>query len=256
MIAGNRTSRRDLRKNGRFIETFAPTTQALAFPVARVMFPVPGMERHVTALEDQTEGATQRVIHPLPLRAFHWVNAFAVIVMILSGWRIYNASPMYNFEFPAGFTLGGWLAGALAWHFAAMWLLAANLLLYLAYGIVSGHFRRRWLPISFDAAWRDLKELDVAHATRLPGRYNALQRLAYIFTVLAVIVAIVSGLAIWKPVQLQELTALMGGFETARRVHFFAMAALVAFVIGHVAFALTVKGALAPMITGKARPRE
>jgi thiosulfate reductase cytochrome b subunit len=193
----------------------------------------------------------RRVAHPLFLRAVHWINAVAVIVMILSGWRIYNASPLYNFEFPAGFTLGGWLAGALAWHFAAMWLLAANLIAYLAYGIASGHFRRRFLPLSLSAAWRDLNALGEEHAAHLPGRYNALQRLAYVFAVLAVIVAILSGLAIWKPVQLQELTALMGGFETARRVHFFAMTALVLFLVGHIAFALTVKGALAPMITGR-----
>lgn len=194
--------------------------------------------------------------HPLFLRLVHWINAFAVTVMILSGWRIYNASPLYNFEFPPGFTLGGWLAGALAWHFAAMWLLAANLLAYLAYGVLSGHFRRRWLPLSLRAAWRDLNSLGAVHATHRPGHYNGAQRLTYVVAVLAVILAILSGLAIWKPVQLQELTALMGGFETARRVHFFVMVALVVFFVVHVAFALTVKGVLAPMITGGVGPRK
>ena len=193
--------------------------------------------------------------HPLFLRLVHWINALAVVVMILSGWRIYNASPLFDFVFPPGLTLGGWLAGALAWHFAAMWLLAANLLAYLAYGILSGHFRRRWLPISPAAVWRDLSDLGALHATHVPGRYNAAQRLAYVFAMLAVIVAILSGLAIWKPVQLQELTALMGGFETARRLHFFAMAALVLFFIAHVALALSVKGALAPMVTGRSEAR-
>ena len=202
-------------------------------------------------IENRARAEASATVHPFFLRMAHWINAFAVIVMILSGWRIYNASPLFNFEFPVGFTLGGWLAGALAWHFAAMWLLAANLVLYLGYGIVSGHFRRRFLPISLRAAWRDLCELGAEHAAHVPGRYNALQRLAYVFVVLAVILAILSGLAIWKPVQLQELTALMGGFETSRRVHFFAMTAIVIFLIGHVAIALSVKGALAPMITGR-----
>ena len=73
-------------------------------------------------------------IHPLIVRITHWVNAFAILIMVVSGWRIYNASPLFDFKFPTYLTLGGWLAGALQWHFAAMWLLAVNGLVYLAYG--------------------------------------------------------------------------------------------------------------------------
>lgn len=188
--------------------------------------------------------------HPLLLRALHWINAFAVIVMILSGWRIYDASPLYGFLFPVEFTLGGWLAGALAWHFAAMWLLVANLLAYLLYGIATGRFLRLFLPLWPGAIWRDAWTVLTGRMTHVPGRYNAAQRAAYVFAILAVIVAILSGLALWKPVQLQELTALMGGFETARRVHFFAMAALVFFLLAHISLALSNKNALKAMTIG------
>lgn len=189
-------------------------------------------------------------VHPLFLRIVHWINALAVILMILSGWRIYNASPLFGFEFPAGFTLGGWLAGALAWHFAAMWLLGINLLAYLLYGFLTGHFRRRLLPLRPGLVWRDLRLAVSGRSTHIPGRYNAAQRAAYVFALVAIAVAILSGVAIWKPVQMQEITALMGGFEAARRVHFFAMAALVLFIAVHVASALSAKEALEAMATG------
>src|SRR5690606_24885120 len=90
----------------------------------------------------------RRLIHPLVVRITHWINAFAMICMIASGWRIYNASPLFDFTFPNSLTLGGWLAGALAWHFAAMWLLVINGLAYLIYGLASGHLRRRLLPLT------------------------------------------------------------------------------------------------------------
>lgn len=196
---------------------------------------------------------SETVINPLALRVLHWTNAVAVVVMILSGWRIYDAAPIWNFEFPRDLTLGGWLAGALAWHFAAMWLLGANLVTYLLYGVLTGHFRRRLLPLSPAAAWREIAGAHLG-AARAPGRYGPLQRLAYVFSILAVVVAILSGLALWKPVQLQALAAVMGDYEGARRVHFFAMAALVLFIVPHVALALGMKGVLWPMITGRPEP--
>ena len=86
-------------------------------------------------------------IHPLWLRITHWINAVAMVAMIGSGWEIYNASPLFGFAFPKSITIGGWLAGALLWHFAAMWLLAVNGLVYIALGIATGRFRRKLLPI-------------------------------------------------------------------------------------------------------------
>jgi thiosulfate reductase cytochrome b subunit len=195
--------------------------------------------------------AGQGPSHTLPLRLMHWINAFAVIVMILSGWKIYNASPLFGFIFPPDLTVGGWLAGALAWHFAAMWLLGLNLIAYMLYGITTGHFARAFLPLWPRSVWRDLRDVLTGRRPHRPAQYNGAQRAAYVFAIASIIVAIVSGLAIWKPVQLQEITALLGGFEAARRVHFFAMAALVFFIVLHVGFALGVKGALRPMITGR-----
>ena len=190
--------------------------------------------------------------HPLFVRLAHWINAFALIAMILSGWRIYNASPLYEFRFPEEVTLGGWLAGALAWHFAAMWLLVFNGLAYVAYGLLSGHFRRRIAPPGPVALWRDARLALASRLAHQPGRYNAVQRALYLAAFVAAALAVASGLAIWKPVQLQELTALMGGFEPARRVHFFAMTALALFTLLHVGLAVSTKGLIWAMITGRA----
>src|ERR1700757_2995143 len=98
---------------------------------------------------EETRVASRWVkVHPAVVRVTHWLNALAILVMVASGWRIYNASPLFDFRFPRDFTLGGWLAGALQWHFAAMWLLVVNGLVYVVYGFVSGRFRRKLLPIT------------------------------------------------------------------------------------------------------------
>ena len=194
------------------------------------------------------------MVHPLAVRITHWINAFAVLVLILSGWRIYNAAPLFPFRIPSELTLGGWLAGALQWHFAAMWLLALNGLAYLVYGMVSGHFRRKLLPISPRAVMHDVLQ---AFRGRLShddlSVYNAAQRAAYLTLIVALVLLVLSGLAIWKPVQLQELAALMGGYEGARIVHFVCMALVVLVVMVHVAMVALVPRTLPAMITGKIR---
>jgi thiosulfate reductase cytochrome b subunit len=191
-------------------------------------------------------------IHPLWVRVTHWINALAMLVMIGSGWEIYNASPLFGFTFPKSITLGGWLAGALLWHFAAMWILAINGLVYLVLGIASGRFRRKLLPIRPRAVVADLK---AALMFRLPhddlSVYNAVQRLLYLGVIVAGVVAVLSGLSIWKPVQLQELTALFGGYDAARYVHFFAMAAIVGFLAIHVLLSMLVPKSLRAMIIGR-----
>jgi thiosulfate reductase cytochrome b subunit len=191
------------------------------------------------------------IIHPVWVRLTHWVNAVAMIVMIGSGWEIYNASPLFAFAFPREITLGGWLAGALLWHFAAMWLLAVNGLLYVVLGILTGRFRRMLVPIRPGEVFADTR-------AALTGKlsyddlslYNALQKLFYLGVILIGVVMVLSGLAIWKPVQLQELTALFGGYGAARYVHFFAMAAIVGFLIVHIIMSLLVPKSLRAMITG------
>jgi thiosulfate reductase cytochrome b subunit len=193
-------------------------------------------------------------IHPLVVRITHWINVFAVLIMVTSGWRIYNASPLFGFRFPNDITLGGWLAGALQWHFAAMWLLAANGLAYLCYGIVSGHFRRKLLPVTPRAVMADVLAAvrgRLAHADL--AAYNAAQRAAYLSLIVALALLVLSGLAIWKPVQLQELAALFGGYEGARIVHFAAMAVMVFIVLVHILMVILVPRTFPTMITGRAR---
>jgi thiosulfate reductase cytochrome b subunit len=195
-----------------------------------------------------------KTIHPLVVRLTHWINVVAVAIMVLSGWRIYNAAPLFEFKFPAEMTLGGWLGGALQWHFAAMWLLALNGVAYLVYGIVSGHFKRKLWPISPRAVMHDIAQAlrgKLAHEDL--SVYNAAQRAAYVTVIAALIVLVLSGLAIWKPVQFQGLAALMGDYEGARLLHFFAMAILVLIVVVHVVMVALVPRTFPTMITGRLR---
>ena len=191
-------------------------------------------------------------VHPLPVRIAHWVNAVAILVMVGSGWKIYNASPLFDFVFPNAVTLGGWLAGALQWHFAAMWVLVLNGMIYLAYGILSGHLKRRMLPISPRAMLGDvLNALRGRLAHDDLSVYNAAQKAAYLVAIALAVLLVLSGLAIWKPVQFYGLASLMGDYEGARLMHFFAMTGLVLFVLVHVAMVLLVPKTFLTMITGK-----
>jgi thiosulfate reductase cytochrome b subunit len=192
-----------------------------------------------------------KVVHPLFVRITHWINAFAAIAMLMSGVRIYNASPLYDFRFPPDLTLGGWLGGALAWHFAVMWLLVINGVLYLLYGIFSGHFIRRLFNIGAMSAYRNVK-LEMKHLLlHGTGEYNLIQRFLYIAVVVDMGMLFFSGLALWKPVQFQGLAAWMGGYEGARRIHFLGMAILAFFIILHVSVAFAIKGSVSSMINGR-----
>lgn len=191
-------------------------------------------------------------IHPLWLRVTHWLNALAVGVLVASGWRIYDASPFFPFRIPAALTLGGWLGGALQWHFAAMWLLAANGLAYLALNLASGRLRRKFFPLSIQGIWHDaLAALRgrLAHAD--PRHYNNVQRFAYLFAICDIVLLVLSGLVLWKSVQFGLLRELLGGYEFARRIHFVAMAALVAFVAVHLAMVALVPRTLLAMLGGR-----
>ena len=205
----------------------------------------------MTAEVITTPSATASAIHPAWVRVTHWINAIAILVMIGSGWQIYNAAPLFGFNFPKSIALGNWLGGGLLWHFAAMWMLAINGLVYVTLGILSGRFRRKLLPIHPGQVLADAKaalSFKLSHEDL--SRYNAVQKLLYAGVILTGIVIVLSGLAIWKPVQLQELTALFGGYDLARYVHFFAMAAIVGFLVVHVALALIVPRNLRAMVTG------
>jgi thiosulfate reductase cytochrome b subunit len=170
----------------------------------------------------------------------------------MSGWQIYNASPLFDFTFSRSITLGGWLAGALLWHFAAMWLLMVNGLVYLILGFVTGRFRRKLLPLSAGGVVSDARAAlrgRLSHADL--STYNHVQKLLYAGIIVVGMLVVLSGLSIWKPVQLQWLTALFGGYDAARYVHFFCMAAIVAFLVVHIVLALLVPKSLRAMITGR-----
>jgi thiosulfate reductase cytochrome b subunit len=201
---------------------------------------------------EQEASRSRKVIQPAWVRTLHWINAVALIVLITSGWQIYNASPLFNFVFPPSITLGGWLAGGLLWHFAAMWVLMVNGLIYLTLGIVTGRFRRKLLPITVDGVVGDTR---AALTGRLShddlSKYNQVQKLLYAGIIVVGIVIVLSGLSIWKPVQLQWLTAVFGGYDFARYVHFAAMASIVGFLIVHVILAVLVPKSLRAMIIGR-----
>lgn len=197
----------------------------------------------------KTEAQT---IHPAWLRVMHWLNALAAGLLLLSGWRIYNATAFLGFSFPKGITLGGWLGGALQWHFAAMWLLAINGVLYLACNVATGRMRARFFPLSPKALLADLcaaLQGRLAHAD--PRRYNAVQQLAYLFVIADSVLLVLSGLVLWKSVQFPLLRELMASYEGARRVHFAAMAALAGFVVVHLVMVALVPRTLLPMIRGR-----
>jgi thiosulfate reductase cytochrome b subunit len=185
------------------------------------------------------------------IRITHWIAALSMLVMIGSGWQIYNASPILPFVFPPWATLGGWLAGGIAWHFAAMWSLMAAGVVYLAHGIASGHFRRDLRP---DGPRRVLRDIGLASRFRLthvPGHYNAAQRLMYTGVLVVAVLAVATGLSIWKPVQLGWLTWLFGGYDIARRLHFAMMTLIVGFLVVHILLALIVPSTLLGMVFGR-----
>jgi thiosulfate reductase cytochrome b subunit len=206
----------------------------------------------LTVTHHHVTPAPSKVVQPVWVRTMHWINAVAMILMIMSGWQIYNASPLFNFSFSRSITLGGWLGGALLWHFAAMWLLMVNGLAYLITGIATGRFRRKLFPITPGGVFADLKAaltFNLAHDDLTT--YNYVQRLLYAGIIVVGVVIVLSGLSIWKPVQLQYLTALFGGYDVARYVHFVCMSLICLFLIVHVALALLVPKSLRAMIIGR-----
>lgn len=198
-----------------------------------------------------------RRLHPWPVRVMHWLNAVAMVVMIGSGLGIYNDSVIiHGLHFPPWLRIGSWAAESLLWHFAAMWLLVLNGLAYLIYGLVTGRFRERLLPIRIAeivSTVGDTLRLRFAHDDLTI--YNAVQKLLYIVVMLAGILQVVSGLAVWKPIQFSGLTELFGGFQGARLAHFIGMSVIVSFLVVHVALSILVPRTLLAMLTGGPRLR-
>ena len=205
----------------------------------------------LAATDSQATREGAKTIQPAWVRTMHWINAVAMILMIMSGWQIYNASPLFDFHFPKSITLGGWLGGALLWHFAAMWLLMVNGLAYLVTGFASGRFRGKLFPITPSGVISDLKAaltFKLAHDDL--STYNYVQKLLYAGIIVVGVVIVLSGLSIWKPVQLYYLVMLFDDYPTARYVHFICMSLICLFLIVHVALAILVPKSLRAMIIG------
>jgi thiosulfate reductase cytochrome b subunit len=192
------------------------------------------------------------LLHPLPVRIMHWVNAAAMIIMIMSGWKIYDDDVIFSWlRFPDAITLGKWAQNGLQWHFFGMWVVTLNGLAYLLYGIITGRFRSRLFPLSLGeliATMRNALTFRLRHDDIT--RYNAVQKLLYIGIMLVGVVVVLSGLALWKPVQFSELATLFYDFQTTRLVHFLCMTAIVLFLVVHVTLALIVPRSLLAMLTG------
>ncbi|WP_341963956.1 cytochrome b/b6 domain-containing protein [Pseudomonas sp. RC10] len=194
----------------------------------------------------------RELIHPLWLRLCHWTNALAIVVMLMSGWRIYDASPLFSFSFPKSITLGGWLGGALQWHFAAMWVFALNGILYLLINLCSGRFKVRFLPLGVGDLIRDLKAALHGRLTHTDARhYNMVQKFAYVSMVLAAGGLIISGLVLWKSVQFPFLRSLLGGYDSARFIHFYLMAFIAAFIVVHLVMVMLVPKTFLTIVRGR-----
>jgi thiosulfate reductase cytochrome b subunit len=199
-----------------------------------------------------SKASLPRRLHPLPLRIMHWINAVAIFIMIGSGGKIYNDDILFSFlRFPDAIVIGKWAQYGLQWHFFGMWIFVLNGIAYLSYGIVTGRFRQKLFPISVrevlvtvgEALRFRLRHDDLTH-------YNAVQKVLYLGVMLVGILIVISGLALWKPVQFSELASLFGSFQNIRLVHFFCMAAIVAFIVVHVTLAMLVPQSLVAMVTG------
>jgi thiosulfate reductase cytochrome b subunit len=197
--------------------------------------------------------SAKKRVHPWPVRLCHWLNVLVMVGMVMSGWGIYNASPLFSFTFPAFLTLGGWLGGNIAWHLAVMWLLFVNAAIYVLWGLFSGHFRRRFFPFTPASVLRDIGQALRFKLPHQQGHYNAVQKLLYVGVLILGALLVLSGLSIWKPVQFSQLVALFGGFDIARYIHFFAMSGVMLFVVVHVVMVLLVPKTLPAMITGGRR---
>jgi len=197
-------------------------------------------------------------LHPLPLRLMHWINAVAIFIMIGSGWKIYNDEVIFGWlHFSEYLTIGKWAQHGLQWHFLGMWIFVLNGITYIGYGLLTGRFRRMLLPVR----WKDISQT-VSDALKFHlahddlTKYNAVQKLLYIGVICVGIMIVISGLAIWKPIQFSELLALFGNFQNARLVHFLCMSAIVLFIVVHVTLALLVPRTLVSMMTGGPIVRE
>jgi Ni/Fe-hydrogenase b-type cytochrome subunit len=181
--------------------------------------------------------------HPLAIRITHWVNAISLFVMVGSGLGIFRAFPSFGpkipeqvfLDVPKSLTIGGWLGGALQWHFTFMWFFVGSGVIYIAYQIFSGHYRTvLFTPKDIPGVWPMARHyFFFGPKPRATGQYNPLQKLAYTSTVGFGLLSLLTGIVLYKPAQFSWLAFLFGGFHLARGWHFAAMCGFLAFIPGH-----------------------
>ena len=181
--------------------------------------------------------------HPWPVRFTHWLNTIALFVMVGSGLQIFRAFPSFGakipqhdlLNWPKAFAIGGWLGGALQWHLTFMWIYMATGGFYLAYQIFSGNYRQVLFSRGDQRGVWPMARYYFLFGPKPPSTevYNPLQKLAYTTAIVLGILTVLTGFAIWKPVQFSWLAWPMGGFHLARLWHFLVMWAILFFLLGH-----------------------
>jgi len=194
-----------------------------------------------TLKSEKTEVAAYE--HPLAVRFCHWLNSIALLVLVGSGFQIFRAFPSFGakipqkdlLHWPKAFALGGWLGGGLQWHLTFMWVYIATGLFYLAYQLFSGNYRQvLFTPGDIHGVWPMVHYYFFFGPRPEPRQvYNPLQKLAYSSVLVLGVLSVLTGLAVWKPVQLSWLAWMMGGFHYARICHFAVMWAILFFLFGH-----------------------
>ena len=186
--------------------------------------------------------------HPFLVRLCHWTNSVALVVLIASGLRIFRAFPSFGpkipqhdlINIPKQLTLGGWLGGALQWHFTFLWIYMATGLIYVLYEIFSRNYRQvLFMPRDIRGVWPMARHyFFFGPRPELNEPYNPLQKLAYTSAILLGVLSVLTGIVLYRPVQFSWLAVLMGGFHLARIWHFCVMVAFLLFIGGHLVMVL------------------
>jgi len=204
----------------------------------------PGLDLDVVEIEGSGESVERAAYeHPLLIRWCHWILGVSILVLIFSGWQIFWAFPSFGpkipqrdfIHLPQALMLGGWLAGGLQWHFTFIWIFVITGAVYLIYQVASGHYRMLlFTPADAPGVWPMARHYFLfGPKPPVTQPYNSLQKLAYTCAVALGLLAVLTGMVVYNPVQFSLLAALMGGFQWARVWHFAVMAAFLAFIAGH-----------------------
>ena len=205
----------------------------------------PAVPNKIMSWESQKTGMPVRAAyeHPFLVRLCHWINSVSLLVLIASGLQIFRAFPSFGAKIPEAdlvnipkqLTLGGWLGGALQWHFTFIWIYMLTGALYIAYEIFSKNYRQvLFMPRDIRGVWPMTRHyFFFGRKPELNEPYNPLQKLAYTSAILLGALSVLTGLVLYRPAQFSFLAVLMGGFHYARIWHFAVMLGFLFFIGGH-----------------------